>query len=511
MSFLTSDRFQAAAARFIQVEANILAEWKAICSCPSPGEQEKCWDCPYYKQLGKLTQQKLHDSPEKVFAKITPLSFDDPYSEATKRLCQEMYQAGYSIDDIQQLIVIPLRRKLREWLRECGLPERSLHYPKQLKQKCLEMYADRCTVRQIENETGVPADTITDWAYEAKISRKRKYSAEVKQRCLELYKAGHSSEAIHAMTGVHRITMRAWLADAEIGRGQKRYSKDEKLDCLRLYQRGQLPPEIEATTGIKQATIRSWIRKECWSREQAPDVEGNEESKEKTEKLYPPPAPRKPLNYWKNFETVKCEILALNKSREQVGIMPTARELHELGRGDIQKAISSHHHGFQTVAEKIGLAYRQKRSRYWYDFETVKHELFAFIKEHGVPGVMPKKAELEAAKMGSLCMAIDLHGGFPVVASNLNLELSYGRKHRGYWKDPDNLRSEIDRVAEQLGNPGVLPTHEELKQIGRTDLNSAISDNGGWTSVARKLGFSYSKQYNNPNDYFLKDAKEQQE
>ena len=26
-----------------------------------------------------------------------------------------------------------------------------------------------------------------------------------------------------------------------------------------------------------------------------------------------------------------------------------------------------------------------------------------------------------------------------------------------------------------------------------------------------KIGFSYSRQYNNPNDHFLKDAKEQQE
>lgn len=502
MSYLTSDRFLAAASRFIKAETTVLPDWKAACRCLSPGEQEECWNCPYYKKLGQLTQQKLHDSPGKAFAKIPSLRFNDPYSEASKKLCQEMYRAGYSIDDIQQLVVIPLRKKLRDWLRECGLPERSIHYPEHLKQKCLEMYADRCTVRQIENETGVSADTLTDWVCEAKISRKRKYPAEMKQQCLNLYKTGHSSETIHAMTGVHAVTIRLWIADAEIGRGQKRYSEDEKLYCLRLYQGGKLPPEIEATTGIKQATIRSWIRKESWSREQALNAEGNEEWKKKTEKSYPPPPPRKPLNYWKNFETVKCEILALNKKREQVGVMPTARELHELGRGDLQKAISTHHHGFQTVAEKMGLAYRKKRSRYWYDFETVKRELFAFIKKHGVPGVMPTKTEIETAKMGSLCMAIDLHGGFPVVASKLNLDLSYGRKHRGYWKNPDNLKSEIDCAAEQLGNPGVLPTHEELKQLGRTDLNSAISDNGGWASVARKLGYSYSKQYNNPNDYF---------
>ena len=510
MSFLTLDRFQAAAARFIEAETLVLPEWKAACKCPSPGEQEKCWDCPYYKRLGQLTQQKLHASPEEVFAKILPLTFKEPYSKIPKKLCQEMYQSGYSIDDIQQLVVIPLRRKLRDWLRECGLQERSLHYPEHLKQTCLEMYADRCTVRQIENETGVPADTITDWAYEAKISRKRQYPAETKQQCLELYKMGHSSEDIHAMTGIHTITIGSWLAKAGIGREQKRYSEDEKLCCLTLYQEGKLSPEIEAVTGIKQATIRYWIRRERWCRERDPDVEGDEGAKNKPGKVVQPAVPRKPLNYWKDFENLEREILALNQDREQVGIMPTARELKEFGRGDLQKAISSHHHGFQTVAEKIGLAYRQKRSRYWYDFETVKCELFAFIKEHGSPGVMPTKAELESVQKGSLCRAIDLHGGFPVVAKKLKLKLSYGRKHRGYWKNPDNLRAEITNVAEQLGNPGVLPTHEELTQIGRTDLNSAISDNGGWSSVARKLGFSYSRQYNNPNDYFREKEEEQE-
>lgn len=190
-------------------------------------------------------------------------------------------------------------------------------------------------------------------------------------------------------------------------------------------------------------------------------------------------------------------------------MMPTAKELKDLGRSALLQAISKHYGGFQSVAERLGLTYRQKRSRYWYDFENVKQELFTFIREQGSPGIMPTKTELEAAKRGSLCAAIDIHGGFPAVAQQLNLELSYGRKPRGYWKNLDNLKVEIANVAEQLGKPDMLPLHEELTALGRTDLISAIAKNGGWPSVARKIGFSYSKQYNNPNDFFERKRKEQ--
>lgn len=371
------------------------------------------------------------------------------------------------------------------------------------------MYADRLTVRQIEEETGVPADTVTDWVIHEQISRGRKYPEETRQQCLELYRAGHTSDDIHAMTGIHATTIRAWIKNESVGRGQKHHSDAARLKCRRLYREGKTPPEIEIITGIKQATIRSWIRKERWN-DDAEIQEG--------QKIEPPKlthgielsestrvqVKRRPPGYWNNFEVIKNEILRLNQDRGQMGVMPTANELIELGRGDIQKAVSKYHGGFQSIAERIGLTYRKKRGGYWHDFENVKRELFAFIRQHGVPGRMPTKTELEAHQMGSLCMAINLHEGFPAVAKKLKLALSYDRKPRGYWKDLGNLKAELTRVAEHLGNPNVLPAHEELKQIGRTDLINAIADNGGWTSVARKIGFSYSKQYNNPDDYFGK-------
>lgn len=491
MSNLTLDRFTQAALRFEEAEAQVLLAWKSACNCSSPGERIECWDCPYYKHLGRLTQRKLHSSPEEVFAEIPPPSPSDPYSIEVKKQCWEMYRQGYSVEDIQRLVGVPSRRILRGWLREVGVPSRSASYPEHIKQRCLEMYASRCSPREIENETGVPADTVTDWAMQAGISRKRKYSDETQQNCLDLYEQGHTSEEIHQQTGIPTATIRAWVWKADISRGQKRFSASEKKKCQALYEQGKSPREIETLTSIPGATIGSWVRKEGWTRVNQSELPLAGESPK-----------RKPEGYWKDFKNLEREILALNVFRGQIGIMPKAAELKQLGRGDLMKAISTHHGGYQSVAERMKLDYRKKRHRYWYDFANLETELKAFIEQHGTPGVMPTKTELEEAGKGSLANALGLHGGVLEVAERLNLKLSYDRKPQGYWDNRDNLRREIESVALQLGTPGVVPTHEQLEQAQRSDLICAIARNGGWPSVARRFGLIYSKKYNNPSDYF---------
>ncbi len=115
---------------------------------------------------------------------------------------------------------------------------------------------------------------------------------------------------------------------------------------------------------------------------------------------------------------------------------------------------------------------------------------------------MPTKQDLEEAGERALAAAMNLHGGFLEVAKRLGLELSYNRKQRDYWKDIDNFKNELLQVVEQLGTPGLMPTHEQLTEIGRTDLIAAIASNGGWPSVACRVGLTYIKHYNNPNDCF---------
>jgi len=502
MAKLTLDRFTEAALRFEQAEAQVRQAWNSACNCPSPGERIECWDCPFYKHLGRLTQRKLHSSPEKVFAEIPPPEPLDPYSIEVKSQCWEMYLHGYSVEDIQLLVGVPSRRILRNWLREVGLSSRSASYPEHIKQRCLELYASRCSPREIENETGVPADTVTDWAMQAGVSRKRKYSDETQQNCLDLYEQGHTSDEIHQLTGIPAATIRAWVWKADISRGQKRFSEVEKKKCQAFYQQGKSPREIESLTSISEATIASWVRKEDWTRENQSHQANAGESPSFLSEVAQESPKRKPEGYWKDFKNLEREILALNVFRGQIGIMPKAAELKQLGRCDLMKAISTHHGGYQSVAERMKLDYRKKRHRYWYDFANVESSVKAFIEQQGTPGIMPTKTELEKAGKGSLAHALGLHGGVLEVSERLNLKLSYDRKPQGYWDNRDNLRREIELVALQLGTPGVVPTHEQLQQAQRSDLICAIARNGGWPSVARRLGLTYSKQYNNPSDYF---------
>ncbi|HET8686072.1 MAG TPA: hypothetical protein VFM18_05330, partial [Methanosarcina sp.] len=210
MPNLTIDRFERAVQRFEQAEASLLSIWQATCHCAVPGERPECWRCPAYKGLGRLIQGKLDACPAQALAEILPIEYEDPYCEEVRRQCCELYQNNYPIQEIQRLTGIPSRRILRSWLREVGLPGRSAHYPEAIKQQCLKMYADRIPVRQIEEAMEIPADTITDWAMQAKITRKTKYSPETKQQCLDLYQSGLSSEDIQAMIGISAITVRNW-------------------------------------------------------------------------------------------------------------------------------------------------------------------------------------------------------------------------------------------------------------------------------------------------------------
>lgn len=488
MSKLTRDLFFEAAARFEQAEAKVRPLWKKACDCPAVGERLECGDCPYYKSLGRLTQKKLHPTPEKVFAVIGPLVPVDPQSDQVKQLCQKMYQHGYSLDEIQQLVGVKNRLHLRSWLRDVGWLEREAQYSEQLKHKCLQMYADRCTPSQIENETNVPADLVTEWAIKAGISRKCKYSAKTKQDCLALYSEGKSSFEIHQLTGIPLDTIRKWLRIAGITRAQKRYSKKEKHKCLALYKQGKSPREIEELTGIPQATFRSWVRQNGWTRESLLLEAGVEPNG--LGKVADLPRKRKPAFHWKDFELVKQEILALNVERGEIGVMPTAAELRQLGRYDLVVAISKYHGGYRAVADQLGLTYRGQRYGYWYDFSNVEANLRVFIEQRGTPGVMPSRQQLEQAGETALANALGRYGGVLGVARRLGLRLPYGKKPRGYWRNFDNLKAELLAVAEQLGIPGVMPNREELIQLQRTDLIGAIASNGGWPSVARRCGLT---------------------
>jgi hypothetical protein len=75
---ITLARFEKAVQRFEQAETSMIANWEKWLSCLAPGERPQCWNCPSYKGLGRLIQEKLHSNPAQTFAEILPPEYEDP-------------------------------------------------------------------------------------------------------------------------------------------------------------------------------------------------------------------------------------------------------------------------------------------------------------------------------------------------------------------------------------------------------------------------------------------------
>jgi Hypothetical methyltransferase/SNF2-related domain len=205
---------------------------------------------------------------------------------------------------------------------------------------------------------------------------------------------------------------------------------------------------------------------------------------------------RKPGKYWDDFAHVETELLAFIEEYGIHGIMPIQVELLRAGRGDLSKAIKKHN-GVEAVAQRLGLqlpSYKRKRRGYWEDFANVTSELLNFIAEHGISGVMPTQRELVQAGLHSIAIAIDNNGGFPAVAKQLGLQLSYTKKADAYWDDFANVERELLAFIKEHGISRKMPTRAELRTAERSDLDSALNKHGGLTAVANRLGLQITIQ-----------------
>jgi hypothetical protein len=200
---------------------------------------------------------------------------------------------------------------------------------------------------------------------------------------------------------------------------------------------------------------------------------------------------RKPGNYWNDFSHAETELLAFIKDHGTPGFMPIKAELLKAGRGDLANAIIKGHGGIEAVAERLGLqlpAYKRKQRGYWEKFANVKDELLTFIEDYGTPGIMPTQRALVQAGQESLAYAIDLHGGFPAIAEQLELRLSYTKKPDAYWDDFSHIEQELLDYIQEHGASGIMPSRGELIKADLSELAGAFDRHGGSSAVAERLG-----------------------
>ena len=199
----------------------------------------------------------------------------------------------------------------------------------------------------------------------------------------------------------------------------------------------------------------------------------------------------KPPDYWKEYTNVERELLDFVNKSGNPNVMPTKTQLTQAGKGSLANAIQKFG-GFATVAERLGmkLAYTAKPPDYWDDFANVEREIFKYIKKYGKPGVMPTQNELAKVRHSSLAAAIQKHGGQQLVAERLGL--AYAHKWHGFWDDFANLECQLLAFIEEYGIPGKMPLKDELEKAGKSNISNAIRKHGGFSSVARHLGLTYT-------------------
>lgn len=170
-------------------------------------------------------------------------------------------------------------------------------------------------------------------------------------------------------------------------------------------------------------------------------------------------------------------------------------------------------------------AARKRPYGYWKKPENIHAELLKFIHDHSQAAVMPTQSELIEAGRSDLAGAIRRYGSWKKVADELGLVLSSIVKPRSlnltfctdlklrsggmrpymYWRDFDNLRTELVHVLEAMRQDeecelceGVLPSASQFEGIGRSDVVRAIRIHGGWNEVAKRLNLSsssHAKEY----------------
>ncbi|MEB3213076.1 MAG: helix-turn-helix domain-containing protein, partial [Leptolyngbyaceae bacterium] len=258
--------FQEAAKQFLSAKAEALKTWRSPCQCPSPGNSEDCLQCPAYRALVRNLQSTLAGNSSDGIPSLLPPELSQADSEKVKNQCLKLYEYGYSLQDIKWITGLSNLKNIRKWLRETGLMGHSQQYSLKDMEHCVDLYKQGLVPWQIEEQTRIPADVVTQWLCDAGKSRsKRQYSDAEKKKCIDLYLQGKSAKTVASTFDIPERTVKQWIREA----GAKRprifgggrspvFSQEFKEKCMELLRQGKTPTQVEKIMGVTADTIRRW-------------------------------------------------------------------------------------------------------------------------------------------------------------------------------------------------------------------------------------------------------------
>ena len=196
---------------------------------------------------------------------------------------------------------------------------------------------------------------------------------------------------------------------------------------------------------------------------------------------------RKPYRYW----TEENIIIELKPVIKELSHFPTQAELRNMNRGDLLKAIQKNG-GFIHFRERMGCELKHKRKGYWTE-ENIVIELKLISEKLGY---FPTGTELRNMNRSDLDSAITDCRGINYFREKMGYKLN--KKSNGYWTE-ENIIIELKTVIKELGH---FPTHTELKNMNRSDLDDAIINNGGFPYFREKMGYELKRK---PDGYWTEE------
>ena len=196
---------------------------------------------------------------------------------------------------------------------------------------------------------------------------------------------------------------------------------------------------------------------------------------------------RKPNGYWTMENTLKECRQIINK----MDYLPNGTELNIMDRGDLSMAINRNG-GFYKIRKMLNLRELKKPDNYWTK-ENILNEARKVIQEKGY---LPAYHELAKIGKNDLGMAIKKNFGYAPLRKLLGVKEK--KMPNGYW----TLEKTLEESKRVLKEKGYLPTADELKKIGRSNLGFGISQNGGYPKIRKMLNLRELKK---PNNYWTKE------
>lgn len=190
--------------------------------------------------------------------------------EQTLKKSIEMYEEGFTVQEIVNATGLYSSHHIYNALRESGIPMRegrrgSVEKKKKDQERAIRLYRKtKLTVAEISKEIGVSIKTFRKLLAERGIPLRPPAGAsdEQKEEAVRLYQQGWMLADIRQKTGVHSGTLGILLKNKGIplrikGEGFQKM----KEEAVRLYRQGVAIKEIEKQTGIRR-TVLEKARKE---------------------------------------------------------------------------------------------------------------------------------------------------------------------------------------------------------------------------------------------------------